>query len=78
MRPNFTINFEWGFDDYYIINLDVKLDKLTLQKEEVKDVKFASLSDVKNLIKQGDFIPYTFEFVDFCFNNYQMKGKIYK
>ena len=30
-RPSFTANFEGGFDDFYILNLDLDIDSLILQ-----------------------------------------------
>lgn len=34
IRPHLTINFEYGFDDIYLIEKDVDLHTLTLQHEE--------------------------------------------
>ncbi len=58
-RPYFTVNFELGFDDYFIItNYDVDITKLHIQQEEVKDVKWAKKGEIISLIKQGKFIKY--------------------
>lgn len=59
-RPYFTINFERGFDDFYLIERDIDISSLTLQKEEVKAVKWASKEEVMQMIQQGKFIDYYF------------------
>lgn len=67
IRPVFTFSFSEGFDDFYALFMDVDTSSLTLQKEEVSDVKFASLSEIKELIKEGKFIKYQDHFMDFIF-----------
>lgn len=68
-RPNFTINFSVGFDDYYIINIDgIDTTKLKLQYEEVKAVKWASLEEILNMIDDKEFIPYSKEIIKFIFS----------
>ena len=57
-RPHLTLNFKAGFDDYYLIEDDVEIDKLKLQQEEVQQVKWASKDEILELIENGEFIPY--------------------
>lgn len=59
-RPFFTINFEVGFDDYYLVEKEIDIESLTLQYEEVKAVKWASREEVLQLIEEGKFINYWF------------------
>lgn len=59
-RPRFTMNFDGGFDDYYIIEMDVDISKLKLQKEEVARVKFADKEEVLKMQEEGTMIPYWF------------------
>lgn len=59
-RPNFTINFKHGFDDYYILEKEVDLDKLHLQEEEVKAVRWVSKEEAQQMKEQGVMIPYWF------------------
>jgi len=68
IRPVFTANFDGGFDDFYIINLDLDINDLTLQEEEVQDAKWASYEDVKNLIKNDMFITYHNGVIDLLFS----------
>lgn len=34
-RPSLTVNFENGFDDYYLIETDLNISNLSLPTEEV-------------------------------------------
>lgn len=67
MRPHFTINFERGFDDFYLIEYEVDLNELTLQPEEVQAVKWASKEEILKLIEQKKFIPYYESIIAFLF-----------
>lgn len=74
LRPHLTINFEYGFDDYYLIEHEVELDSLVLQYEEVQQVKWASRDEIIDKIKQGEFIPYYESLVHFIFDSYKKRG----
>ena len=58
IRPSFTLNFETGFDDYYIICCDVNINEIVLQEEEVQDVRWADKEEIALMIDDGSFIPY--------------------
>ena len=60
MRPNFTMNFSDGFDDYYIVRQDVDIEKLKLQQEEVSCVRWADREDALQLQREGLMVPYWF------------------
>ena len=57
-RPSFTINWEVGFDDYFLLTMPVDISTLTLQCEEVEQVKWAGKEEVLQMIDEGSFIPY--------------------
>lgn len=59
-RPFFTVNFERGFDDYYLVERDIDINGLCLQYEEVQCVKWASKDEIMQLIEEGQFIGYWF------------------
>lgn len=59
-RPFFSINFETGFDDYYIVEREIEIKDLTLQYEEVQSVKWANKDEILQLVKEGKFINYWF------------------
>ncbi len=67
VRPVMTVNFERGFDDYYIIEKDVDITVLTLQPEEVKAVKWADCEQICDMIDSGEFIPYEKEIIGLLF-----------
>lgn len=58
IRPSFTSNFARGFDDYYILNLDLDIADLKLQETEVQNAKWATYDEVKKLIDEGKFVEY--------------------
>lgn len=60
VRPYFTINFNNGFDDYYIIRHDVDISALKLQESEVKQVKWADKEEVLKMEQEGTMISYYF------------------
>mgnify|MGYP001082129232 CR=1 FL=1 len=68
IRPILTANFHLGFDDFYLINKDIDLSTLVLQKEEVSDAKWASLDEVIKLIKDENFVRYKESFIRFLFD----------
>ena len=46
---------EFVFLDMYFVKMDLDINSLTLQKEEVEMVKWASIDDINNLIKDKQF-----------------------
>ena len=61
VRPNLSINYERGFDDFYAVILDadsLDLASLRLQEEEVSEVRWADRDDIRTLMKSGAFVPY--------------------
>lgn len=74
IRPSFTINFREGFDDIYIIEEDLNIEELTLQYEEVQAVKWASKSDILQMIGEGIFIPYKESLIELIFSMKDHKG----
>lgn len=59
-RPNFTVNFSDGFDDYYIVEKDVAISDMCLQEEEVSRVRWAGREEVLRMQEQGVMVPYWF------------------
>nr|WP_205603805.1 NUDIX domain-containing protein [Bacillus mesophilus] len=78
IRPHLTINFENGFDDIYLIQEDVQLHMLTLQYEEVQDVKWASKDEILTMIKNEEFLPYYESFIHLLFDCRSKRGTIQK
>lgn len=70
--PVFTLNFEnnrgeYGFEDYYVIHAEPDISALSLQYEEVAEVKWATLDEILSMIDNGTFIPRQKSFVEFLF-----------
>ena len=74
IRPHLTINFENGFDDIYLIEENVELHTLTLQYEEVQNVKWASKKEILTMIKNGEFIPYYDSLIQLLFDSRNQRG----
>ena len=66
-RPILTVHWDRGFDDIFILTMDIDLQSLALQPEEVKAVKWASLEEVLIMIDTGVFIPYEKSFIELLF-----------
>jgi len=78
IRPHLTVNFDVGFDDFYILESDFEISSLTLQEEEVRAARWASLEEILMMIDEGDFIPYYSGLIHFLFENIKAYGAIRK
>ncbi len=67
-RPALTINFHGGFDDIYLVEQDVDIDRLALQYEEVQAARWATLGEILAMIDAGTFIPYHRSFMELLFS----------
>ena len=67
LRPAVTVNFEGGFDDFFVVTRDLDLGNLRLRKEEVSDVRWATLEETLAMLENGQFIPYPPSFLRFLF-----------
>ena len=67
LRPAVTVNFEGGFDDFFVVTRDLDLRDLRLQKEEVSDVRWVTLEEAMAMLDSGEFIPYPPSFLQFLF-----------
>lgn len=63
-RPEFTINANSSFEDYYIIQKEIKIENLKNKSEDVASLKWATKYEVHNLAAKHQMIPYVlFDFV---------------
>lgn len=67
VRPVLTVNFPQGFDDFYLVRQAPDIAALHLQAEEVKEVRWAALSEILSMRKSGIFIPYQPDFLRLLF-----------
>ena len=68
VRPSVTVNFDGGFDDFFLVERDLALEDLTLQKEEVAQVRWAALPEILDMVDRGEFIDYPKSFLAFLFD----------
>lgn len=74
IRPRFTVNFDGGFNDYFIIEKDIELSSLKLQYEEVQAVKWANKDEIISKIDKGEFITYYHGLVELLFDSREKYG----
>ena len=67
-RPSCTVNFDGGFDDFFLVERDLGLEELTLQKEEVARARWAELPEILDMVDRGEFIDYPKSFLAFLFD----------
>ena len=68
LRCSLTMNFDHGFDDFFILNRDMDISGLTLQQEEVQAVKWASMDEIFRMIDDGTFLPFFKSFLQLIFD----------
>lgn len=68
LRPHMTVNFENGFDDFYLIVKDVDISALCLQPEEVQAVRWADREEIYALLDGGRFIPFFRSMIELLFD----------
>ncbi len=73
-RPQLTINYDFGFDDIYLIEQDVEIESLVLQKEEVQSVRWASCEEILRMIAEEEFVPYYPSVVELLFQSRKKFG----
>lgn len=74
VRPHLTVNFDRGFDDIYLIEKELDLRELTLQYEEVQQVKWASFDEICKMLDEGVFIPYYKSLIQLLFDMRKQYG----
>ncbi|MBE6996083.1 MAG: NUDIX domain-containing protein [Ruminococcaceae bacterium] len=74
VRPSFTVNFDGGFDDFFLVVRDVKESSLRLQASEVSEVRWAGLDEVLALEAAGQFVGYPESFLRFLFDMHRTFG----
>lgn len=67
VRPSLSVNFERGYDDFYLIKRNIDVSELTLQAEEVQEVRWADLPEILSMVDAGVFIPYHKSFLELLF-----------
>lgn len=68
LRPAVTVNFDGGYDDFFLVERDVELATLTLQAEEVSAVRWVTLAEAAEMVRAGSFIAYPESFLQFLYD----------
>lgn len=76
MRPHITVNFERGFDDYYLLEREIDIEQLVLQADEVQAVKWASHQEIKEMMAEKQFVPYYTGILDYLFAGRHAFGSV--
>lgn len=58
LRPAFTINFNQGFDDCYLVEKNIDIEDVVIKEDEVSDVRWATKEEILKMIDNGEFIDY--------------------
>ena len=74
IRPRITVNYDHGFDDFFVTFLEVEPDSLTLQYEEVQSAKWATKQEILQMISNGTFIPYYPALIELLFDSRDRYG----
>lgn len=67
LRPSVTVNFDGGFDDFFVLVRDLDIAALTLQAEEVQQVRWVTVEEAQDMVDAGTFIPYPKSFLRFLY-----------
>lgn len=67
IRPYLTINFDSGFDDFYLLEQDIDLKQIKFRDNEVQSVKWATRLEIQDMIKNKQFINYYPTLIDAIF-----------
>ena len=66
-RPNLTLTYQCGFNDYFLIRQDLDISRLRLQEDEVAAAAWADRDQVRQRLAERLFIPYYPAVIDLFF-----------
>jgi isopentenyldiphosphate isomerase len=67
IKPDFSINVSNGFFDFYLINVNIDIDRLNLQYKEIEQVKWSSKDEIFELLDKKEFVPHEVDIIKKCF-----------
>lgn len=76
VRAKFSMSFDKGFDDWYVVTKNADVAALALQPEEVQAARWAGRGEILALIREGKFIPYYESFINMIFDTNGKYGAI--
>jgi len=69
VRYIMTVPFSYVLDGFFSVQDDYKLEDFTVQKEEVIEVKWASLDEILRMSENGQFVDYDVNLLAYCFSS---------
>lgn len=60
-----SIKRKFDFVDIYLLKHNIELKDIILQKEEVSDVKWVNMNEIKNMMNNNEFAPNISAYVEF-------------
>ena len=60
--------FSYVLDGFFSVQGDYSLEDFTVQKEEVLELKWASLDEILQMSKNGQFVDYDVNLLAYCFS----------
>ena len=69
-RAFVTSNHGSCFDDFFVVNQDLDINKLTPQPEEVSELMWADEAEILSMIDRGEFVPYNKSLISFLFSTH--------
>lgn len=76
VRPHYSVSFDEGFDDWFVVKSDPDISALKLQYEEVRAVRWATEQEIFEMMDRGEFIPYFKGFISTIFRTADQYGTI--
>ena len=74
VRPHFTMNYNHGFADWYLLEANIPLEAVKFADGEVCDAKYLTREEVLELLGEGKFIPYFETFLSSVFDMRQSRS----
>jgi len=75
-HPLLTAYFDQGISDYYGINVQIDESKIKLKSDEVAEIKWVSLEQIKALQSKNRFVPYVNHFIEVLFQIMENQSEI--
>ena len=69
-RAFVTSNHGSCFVDFFVVNQDLDINKLTPQPEEVSELMWADEAEILSMIDRGEFVPYNKSLISFLFSTH--------
>ena len=73
-RVYLTVHYNKGFDDYYLILLDIDIIEFKIDGKEVLEIMWASKEKIIDMMENDEFIKYNDGFIQLLFSMFDNRG----